>query len=172
MKTLKPARTTVLFLCLSALLTGCTRLMMCDFHKGTEVARIDIGRVHTITRSIDLPAGKTDMSFVVRDYDCKQPLNASITLEIQLANGTIMQRDVNLDELTWPVSGGDCRPIGYLRLADPNYTRPLRITIDRKSNPVRLSISVMQAADASRQMSIWVVYNDRNPVDQMLETHP
>lgn len=167
---LKPNRVAVLFACGSMLLTGCTWLMMRDFHKGTEVAEIDIGRAYTITRSIDLPVGETDIRFVVRDYDCTQPLNASVNLEVRLASGTSRRRDVNLDDLTWPVSGADCRPIGYLELDDAKYTRPLRTTINRESNPVTFSITVTQAtdADAGRQMSIWVVYNDRDPVDRML----
>jgi hypothetical protein len=168
----KIKRTLVAVICAHTLapLTGCQWLMMRNFHKGTEIMKIDIGRAHTISRSIDLPAGEADISFVVRDYDCK-PLNVSIKIEVQLANGTIKQQDVNLDELTWPSSGTYCRPIGYLRVVDDsNYTRPLRFKINRESNPVRFSVTVTQAADATRQMSIWAVYNARNPVDRMLGT--
>lgn len=153
---------------MSVLLVGCTWVLMRDFQKGTEIAEFDLGKVHELTKSMALPQGQADLAFVVRDYDCKKPLGASISVKIQFANGGGVQRDVNLDEITWPVSGRDCRPIGYLRLEDSAYTRPLRIVIGRESNPVSFSINVTQAADVDRQMSIWVVYGDRNPVDRML----
>ncbi len=168
MSQLKSSRVVLHWACMSMLLIGCTGTMMHDFHNGTEIAQFDIGKVGTVAESIDLPRGEADIAFVVRDYDCKQPLNASINVMVQLADGTPKQRMVNLGEITWPVSGQDCRPIGYLRLQDAKYTRPLRMTISRKSNPVRFAFTVTQAADAGRQMSIWVVYNDRNPVDRML----
>jgi len=89
---------------------------------------------------------------------------------VQLANGTVTQQNVKLSELAWPRSGRDqnCRPIGFLRMDDGKYTRPLSITIDRKSNPVKFTVKVTQVADSERQMAIWVVYNDREPVVRML----
>jgi hypothetical protein len=168
MRKFNPTRAVVLLVSMPVLLAGCTWLLMRDFQKGTEVAELDIGKVHALTKTVALPKGEADLAFVVRDYDCKEPLGASISVKIQFSNGGGIQRDVNLDELTWPVSGRECRPIGYLRLEDAASTRPLRIMIGRESNPVSFSIDVTQAADVGRQMSIWVVYRNRSPVDRML----
>lgn len=170
MKKIKITLAAVICAHIIAPLTGCQWLMMRDFHKGTEIMKIDIGRTHTVSRSIDLPTGEADISFVVRDYDCR-PLNASIKIEVQLANGTIKRQHVNLDELTWPSPEAECRPIGYLRVVDDSkFTRPLRLKINRESNPVIFSVTVKQAAVVTKQMSIWAVYNARNPVDRMLGT--
>jgi hypothetical protein len=168
MRKIKTTRAVVFMASMSVPLAGCTWMLMSDFQKGTEIAEFDLGKVHNLTKSMALPEGEADFAFVVRDYDCKEPLGASISVKVQFAKGGSIQRDVNLDEITWPVSGRDCRPIGYLRLKDSAYTRPLRIVIGRESNPVSFSINVTQAADVGRQMSIWVVYGDRDPVDRML----
>lgn len=165
---LKPTRVAVLAGSAIALLSGCSRLLWSDFDNGTELARIEIGTVGTVSSSIDLPEGEADLRFVVRDFDCTQPLGAAINVWIGLADGTEKQREVSLDDLRWPMAGEDCRPIGYLRLDDAKYTHPLSLNIGRQSNPVRFSFEVVRASDAKRQVSIWVVYNDREPVGRML----
>jgi hypothetical protein len=142
--------------------------MMSDFHMGTEIASFDIGKVQTITKLIELPSGYTDMRFVAREYDCAQPLDGLIDLTITSAAGKITQHDVWLNKLTWPRDSKNCIPIGYLRSDDENMTRPLKLEIKSDDNPIIFRLEVKQVAGASKQMSIWVVYNDRDPVDRML----
>lgn len=108
------------------------------------------------------------MRFVVGRYDCGQPLNAAIDIEIRLADGSIKRRQVDLDELTWPRSGTGCHAVGYLRSDDETLSRPLRFSVNAGSNPVGLSLAVTRAAETARQVRIWVVYNDRDPVARML----
>jgi hypothetical protein len=150
------------------LLGSCTWLLMRDFQKGTQILELDIGQVHALTKSLALPEGEADLAFVLPGYDCKEPLSASISVKIRFADGGDVHQDVNLRDITWPASGQGCRPIGYMRLDDSTFTRPLRLVISRENNPVTFSFSVTRAADVSRQMSIWVVYGDRSPVDRML----
>jgi len=151
------------------LLTGCMWLMMRDFHKGMEVVEINIGGVHAVTEVADLPLGDADLAFVVHGYECKQLLNASINVLIKSSGRTILDQEVYLDDLTWPASGGHCRPIGYLSLDDENNARPLRFMINKRINPVEFSVHVTQPANVEKWISVWVVYNDRNPVDRMLK---
>jgi len=167
---LKPSSVLAVFTCIAVLLSGCMRLMERDFEKALEVTTIDIGMPSTVAKTVELPLGEADLRFVVPDYDCAQPLNASITVKVQLADGKQKQRIVNLSELVWPQSGTECRAIGYLRSDHPDSARPFAMKISTKSNPVQFSIAVTLAANPARQLRLWVVYNDREPVDRMLQT--
>ena len=68
------------FTCIAVLLSGCMRLMERDFEKALEVTTIDIGMPNTVAKTVELPLGEADLRFVVPDYDCAQPLNASSPL--------------------------------------------------------------------------------------------
>lgn len=168
MATQRRVRAAAIAACIPALLTGCTWLATRDFDKGTEIATIDIGKAYVSTRSMNLPKGDADLRFVVRGYDCGQPLNAAIEIEIRLADGSVTRRQVDLDELTWPRSGTGCHVVGYLRSDDETLSRPLRFTVNAASNPVGFSLAVTRAAETARQVHIWVVHNDRDPVARML----
>ncbi len=147
---------------------GCSQFMMSDFENATKIAQIKIGHSNTVAGSIDLPKGDADIRFVVRDYDCKQALDASINIDLQFADGANKKLAVNLNDLTWPTSGQGCHPIGYLRLDDSKYTHPLQFIVDQNSNPVKFSIKITSAVEADMQVAIWVVYNDREPINRML----
>jgi hypothetical protein len=151
------------------LVSGCTWLMKSDFDNGREVAVLDIGKPQSIKKTMDLPSGNASISFVALGYDCKHPLEGTIDIVIRGARGVIKQEVVSLSKLTWPrVGNGECFPIGYLRLADENLTQPLSFQLDSNANPVDINLNVKQPASFGRSMSVWVVYNDRLPVDRML----
>jgi hypothetical protein len=139
MRKIKTTRAVVFMASMSVPLAGCTWMLMSDFQKGTEIAEFDLGKVHNLTKSMALPEGEADFRFVVRDYDCKEPLGASISVKVQFAKGGSIQRDVNLDEITWPVSGRDCHPIGYLRreLGHPLFPSISMWTSGRPKRPFR-----------------------------------
>ena len=64
------------------------------------------------------------------------------------------------------MTGQGCQPIGYLRLA--NHARPFGMSVTRNHAPARISVVTTRAAGKSVEMSLWLVYNDRYPVERML----
>jgi len=157
--------------CVLTLLSGCTWLMMSDFDNAREVAVIDTGKVQSVTKTMKLAAGDdVSVSFVVRGYDCKRPLEGSIGIVIRGAKGVIKQADVGLSKLTWPRSGNnmECFPIGYLRL-DESLSQPLSFNLDDNENPISINLDIKQPATVGRSMGVWVVYNSRLPVERMLK---
>ncbi|GHT82516.1 hypothetical protein AGMMS49960_09100 [Betaproteobacteria bacterium] len=153
--------------CVLAQTSGCMWWLMWDFDNGREVAVLDIGKLQSVTKTMDLPyflSGDASLSFVVPDYDCMRPLEGTIDIVIRGAKGMIKQETVNLGKLTWPRGGnGECTPIGYLRLDDENMTRPLKFIVDYEVLPITIELKITQPASLGRLMSVWVVYNDRVP---------
>lgn len=136
-----------------------------DFDKGTEIATLGIGSSNAVAGQIDPPQGDADLRFVLHDYDCSSLQDAAISVEIQLAEGMAIRRDLRLGEITWPRAGHDCHPIGHFR---PSGVSPFRISIRRAGKPLRYAITVTRAAHADMRLSVWLVYNDRDPVERML----
>jgi hypothetical protein len=161
-------RIAALVICVPVLVSGCSWLLTIDTRKAVKLAEIDIGRLHTVTGSVDLAPGKADLRFFIRDYDCRL-LDVAIDIELRFADGTTKRHEVALDDLTWPRVGDDeeCFPSGYLRDKD-TWVRPLRFVVRRGGNPVEFSIRVTRAAKADERVHVWVVYNDRTPLDRML----
>jgi hypothetical protein len=160
-----------LTLCAGVLFLGtsaCTRILVDDFEKAIEVELLDLTQTHTYSKAIDLPSGKAELVFVARSYDCAKPINAVVEITRTTAGGTVEQKMVKLAELTWPRGTDGCRPIGYLRSANESMVRPLRFTIERGDNPVNFAVSVKETSSHEQPVVMWVVYNDRNPVDRML----
>ena len=150
-----------------ALLSGCTWLMRSDFDNAREIATLDIGKVQSVAKTIDLPSGDASISFVVPGYDCKRPVEGTMDIVILGAKGVIKQETVSLSKLTWPrVGDGECFPIGYLRL-DGSLSQPLTFYLDGNENPININLDIKQPATVGRSMSVWVVYNHRLPVERM-----
>jgi hypothetical protein len=157
--------------CVLTLLTGCTWLMRSDFDNAREVAAIDIGKAQSVTKTMNLSAGDdASISFVVRGYDCKRPLDGTMGIVIRGAKGVIKQAEVDLSKLTWPRSGSnyECFPVGYLRLDDANLTQPLKFSIDSEIGPITIDLNIKRPAGLGRPISVWVVYNSRLPIERML----
>lgn len=155
--------------CALVLPSGCTWLMMSDFDNGREIAVLDIAKVQSVTKTMDLPRGDASISFVVPGYDCKRPLDGTIDIVVQGAKGVIKQEAVSLSKLTWPRGGGgECFPIGYLRLEDEGLSQPLTFYLDGNENPININLNIKQPASLWSSMSVWVVYNSRLPVERML----
>jgi hypothetical protein len=158
--------------CVLTLLTGCTWLMRSDFDNAREVAAIDIGKAQSVTKTMNLSAGDdVSISFVVRGYDCKRPLDGTMGIVIRGAKGVIKEADVDLGKLTWPRSGNsmECFPIGYWALDDVNVTQPLKFGVDSEVGPITIDLNIKRPASLGRPMSVWVVYNSRLPVERMLK---
>jgi hypothetical protein len=141
---------------------------MQDFEKAAEVSTLEIGRTQATSKLIKLSPGNAELVFVARDFDCGHPLDATLEVRVQGTRGTLKQRAVRLNELTWPTSSGRCHPIGYLRLNGASNTRPLRFKIADEDNPITVDIDVTQNSTRAQMLTIWVVYNDRYPVERML----
>lgn len=161
-------RFSVMFFALLLLQTpSCARLPSGDHEKGREVSRIRLELDNSLAhRELRLLPGNIDFRFVIPEADCGRELDGVVLVEVLFANGKRLEQVVDLQKLTWPASDGVCRPVGYLKLEDG--TRPLRIEIADSDSPVQVSVRVVDSNQAPREMRLWVVYNDRDPIDRML----
>lgn len=152
----------------SVVLGGCSNHLPHDADQGTEIATFRGAVANESAGSISLPMGTADIRFVVPDHDCVRSIDVVVDFDLEFADGRTVKEVVRMSDLTWPIAGHDCRPIGFLRNDKVINRRPLRMEINRESNPLKYSIRLAGRDVATTAFSIWVVYNDRDPVERML----
>lgn len=67
-----------------------------------------------ISTEIEVNEGRSELLFVVKKYNCSDPLNGTIQLTMN-ANGKFEEREVKMSDLTWPRFENEyvCWPIGF-----------------------------------------------------------
>ena len=149
---------------------GCMLFMMPDYYKATEIITLDIGREQTEVKTLNLPQGNASLMFVPQDRDCNKALNAVVEITVQSTIRLIEQYEADLSRLTWPETAAGCEPFGYFYVVsnDEDASIPLSFAIGYEDNPVKVMLKVKQADNSGRQVSVWVIYNDRVPGRRML----
>lgn len=112
------------------LVVGGCALLISDDHFSRKIASINTGLKNDISTEIMINEGRSELLFVVKKYNCSNPLNGSIQISMN-TNGKLEEREVKLSDLTWPRYGNEyaCWPIGFFRV---NGERPLGFSLPHK----------------------------------------
>jgi hypothetical protein len=151
------------------ILTGCFVLYSIDdFSSASEVAVLDLRKEYLVSKSYSLRRGNVSFSFVIDGYDCKSPLDAVVNITVYKSGSTTLKHGFRVGDLTWLGGTQDCQPVGYLRARD--WSRPLSFSVDdSQENPIGFDFEVKPGAEGvAMPLRVWVVYNNRTPIERML----